>query len=226
MSENPHSGDLVSNVDISSLRCLGHNSGKIVLYQFKPKDVFMIDHHIRTTRGNILFARCWLLVEGKTERLVFERCASICGLDLTREGIYCVEYAQIGNPGTLIKFIKQLGIEWYIVADGDGQGDSYIKHAKKECGKDEKEHIHQLDYTFDVLLCMAGYGHHYQKYDNKPSSQASIKNADYWRDIVGRMNSRAKTDAAAAAIEEMRTKGVPEAIGQIITKSIHLARGD
>lgn len=231
-----HSGDLVSNVKMSSLRRLGRNGGKVAVFQidrgqFQPKDVLTIDYHIRTTRGNILFARCWLLVEGKTERLVFEQCARICGMDLTREGVYCIDYTQIGSPRMLIKFAKQMGIEWFIVADGDDAGGSYIKKANEElCGEDAEAHICQLDHVLDVLLCIEGYGHHYESAARiEPADQPPTKDAAYWNRVVGKMNDRLKTRTAALAVDEMHDTnglGVPEPIRQIIAKSIHLARGE
>ena len=92
-----HSGDLIANVPVHSLRCLRRKDDKIVIYQvdwdtFNTKEKTAIDHHIRTTRGNIFFAHCWLLIEGETERLVFDACASIYEIDLIHEGIYCIEY--------------------------------------------------------------------------------------------------------------------------------------
>ena len=154
-----HSGDLVSSTPLSSMRRLSRKDGRIIISQvdsntFDNNDNLTIDHHIKTTRGNILFARCWLLVEGKTERLVFEECARICMTDLAHKGVYCIEYAQIGSLLTLIKFAKQLGIEWFVVADGDDAGNSYVTKARKElAGEDEEVHICQLDHVFEVLLC-------------------------------------------------------------------------
>ena len=230
-----HSGDLVSNVDMFSLRRLSRNGGVVTVSQidqrqFRRKDMLTIDHHIRITRGNMLFARCWLLVEGKTERLVFEQCARICRMDLTREGVYCIDYTQIGSPRTLIKFAKQMGIEWFIVADGDDAGRSYVKKAEKEiCNEDADAHICQLDHIFDVLLCTEGYGHHYERAARIDSAnQPPAKDAVYWNGVVGKMNSRLKTHTATLAIDEMRGAsglGVPEQIRQIIIKSIHLAKG-
>ena len=162
-----HSGDLIANVAVTSLKFLRRRRGEIVVCQidgsaFKPKERLTIDHHIRNTRGNILFARCWLLVEGETERIVFERCAPICGTDLALNGVYCIEYAQAGVR-TLIKLAKQIGVEWLVVADGDNQGNKSVNSATRELnGEDAEAHIHQLDHTMEVVLCLEGYGSHYE----------------------------------------------------------------
>lgn len=228
-----HSGDLVSNVDLPNLRRLGRNNGRIVIYQvdqkqFEPKEIRNIEHHIKTTRGNILFARCWLLVEGKTDRMAFERCADVCGIDLVRNGVYCVEYAHIGSPRALIKFAKQLGIEWFIEADGDDAGASYVAKAEKELGgKDAESHIYKLDHILDVILCLEGYGHHYEDAHRKSPDHNADKDSDYWTNLISGMDN--KTPAAMSAIEEMCDAGeehIPKQIRQIIDKSVQLAKGE
>ncbi len=229
-----HSGDLVSNVKLSALRRLRRKDGEVTVHQvdwntFRPKDRNAIDHHIRLARGNILFARCWLLVEGKTESLVFERCAAICGVDLVHEGVYCVEYPHIGNPRTLIKFAKQIGIEWFIVADGDNAGNGYVQDAEDElCDEDKETRICQLEHTLDVVLCMEGYGHHYERAVHiNTSKQTLTKDASYWKGVVGK-KSQLKTATAALAVDEMCEVGknsIPEVIRRIIAKSVQLARG-
>ncbi|MCY4492073.1 MAG: DUF2813 domain-containing protein [Thaumarchaeota archaeon] len=229
-----HSGDLVSNVKLSSLRHLARRNGKILIHQidqtkFTSKDLCTLEHHIKTTRGNILFARCWLFVEGKVDRMAIEQCADACGINLIQHGVYCIEYVHISNPQILIRFAKQLGIEYLIVADGDDAGTSYIKKAKKEIdNKDAESHIYKLDNTLDVLFCLEGYGHHYQN-TSAESSDHNTKDVNYWKDLIYKMNSRNKTPAAIASIEEMYSAGkehFPKQIHHIIEKSIQLAKGE
>ncbi|MCY4491824.1 MAG: DUF2813 domain-containing protein [Thaumarchaeota archaeon] len=225
-----HSGDLVSNVKLSSLRHLARRNGKILIHQidqtkFTPKDVRNIEHHIKTTRGNILFARCWLLVEGKTDRMVFEHCADVCGVNLAQHGIYCIEYADMVKPQTLIKFAKQLGIEWFVVADGDKNGVSYVESAEKELDdKDIESHIYKFDITLDVMLCLEGFGHHYDGATTKSPDHDTDKDADYWKTVISKKN---KTSATMSIIDEICDAGkeyVPKQIRHIIEKSVQLAK--
>lgn len=227
-----HSGDLVSNVKLSSLRRLARRNGKILIHQidptkFTPKDLCTMEHHIKTTRGNILFARCWLLVEGKTDRMVFEQCADVCGIHLAQHGIYCIEYAHISSPQILIRFAKQLGIEWFVVADGDENGISYVEKAEKELDdKDTESHIYKLDNTLDVMLCLEGYGHHYGGASTKSPDHKTDKDADYWKTVISKKN---KTSATMSAIDEICDAGkkcVPKQIRHIIEKSVQLAKGE
>ena len=227
-----HSGDMIAGFPVEFLRFLRRKGGEIAVFQvdidrFDNKSLRSINYHIQNTRGNILFARCWLLVEGRTDRLVFEQCASVYKADLTLNGVYCLEYAQLGTPRMLIEFAKQIGIRCVIVADGDKKGADYIKSAKKSCNKDELTHIHQLEYTMDVVLCLAGYGHHYEN-NTRAKSTDGPKDAAYWKDVVDNIKN-GKPDVAESAIEEMRDAGdresIPAIIRNIIDESIRLAGG-
>jgi len=77
------------------------------------------NHHIRRSRGELLFARCWLLVEGQTEVWIYEAAAQTCNIDLHQAGILFVEFQQSGGVEMLVKVANSLGIEWYCVGDND-----------------------------------------------------------------------------------------------------------
>ena len=224
-----HSGDLVSKADVSSLRRLRRKGGQIALYQadsnaFSEDDIRKINYHIRSTRGNLLFARCWLLVEGETELIVFEGSALLCGADLRSKGVYCIPYRQLDHL-VLIKLADQLGIEWLVVADGDQQGDKTVKSSKKELGQRPEEwRVIQLDGTLDSLLCRNGYGQIYQKNRIHPQKQDG-RDPD-WDEVV--KDQRSKPATAGIVMEEMERRGaegVPERIRDIIRTAVELAEG-
>ena len=130
-----HSGDVVSGVPIGSLRRLHHKDGAISVNQvnegmFDDEEKRKIRSHILDARGNLFFARCWLLVEGESDRMIFERCAMACDYDIMRHGVYCIEYSQ-SNLSMLLKLANQLGIEWLVVVDRDSEGDKYVNYARE-----------------------------------------------------------------------------------------------
>ena len=224
-----HSGDLVSKAQISTLRRLHRKGGAIEIYQidkntFNQKETHRINYHISSARGNLLFARCWLLVEGETERLVFERCARILNTDLMQNAVYCVEYAQSGILQALIRFAKQLGIEWLVVADGDDGGNKAVVSAKKELDHEaEDRHICQLENMLDVLFCLNGYGSIYERGSGAIGPTRST-DPSYWKAVVKKQKSKPAT--AGLVMEEMERRsdaGVPAWIREIIDMSIKLA---
>ena len=61
-----HSGDLVADSPLKSLRRFRRRGGEITVHHLKDgiltsQEEQKINHHIRSTRGNLLFSRCWLL---------------------------------------------------------------------------------------------------------------------------------------------------------------------
>lgn len=217
-----HSGDLVSGVPIESLRRLRRAGSSIQVYrfnksEFEPPELGTISHYIQATRGNLFFARCWLLVEGVADRIVFDRCAAICGNNFNRAGVYCLEYSQIpGGLKTLIRLAEQFGIEWLLVADGDRAGDEYVKAAGERVDR-----ICQLEY-FDLehALCASGYGDIYLE---RPDDIGN-----YTRETWGQVKIKCKPYKAVIVtrrIAEAGPNAVPEWTRKITSRAVQLARG-
>ena len=231
-----HSGDLVASVPLTSLRRLRRKDGQINVYQIEgdtltDDEIQKLDYHVRSTRGNLLFARCWLLVEGETEILLFEECARICEWDLLLGGVCCLEFAHVGVE-RLIKLANQLGIEWILVADGDNAGASYVTSAKKQIeGRPEKRHLHKLAHgDIETFLCMEGYGSVYeakistQKENNVTAKKGTL---EYWRQVADAQMKNSKPRNAMAVIEQMRSRGVegvPYQFREIIKQALDLAK--
>ncbi len=133
-----HSGELLAAVPLSSVRRLARKAGKVELFQVKTgtltaDDERKIAYHVRAKRGNLLFAKSWLLVEGESEFWILPEAARLLGTDFELEGVCCVEFAQCGLP-TLIKLAIDLGIEWHVLADGDTAGIGYAATARTFLG--------------------------------------------------------------------------------------------
>ncbi|WP_373840433.1 DUF2813 domain-containing protein [Glaesserella sp.] len=90
------------------------------------EDLRKLSFHIHHNRGLALFSKTWILVEGETEVWILEELAKLLHLNLDMEGIRIVEFAQCGlRP--LIKYAKAMGIEWYVLTDGDDAGRRYAE---------------------------------------------------------------------------------------------------
>ncbi|OQW91332.1 MAG: hypothetical protein BWK79_17130, partial [Beggiatoa sp. IS2] len=233
-----HSGELVAGVPLTKLRRLRRKDGEIKVYQLTEdalteNELHKLDYHVRLTRGNLLFARCWLLVEGETEPTIFNECGRIMGRDLFVQGVCCVEYAQVGVE-KFIKLANQLGIEWLVVADKDDKGHDYIKSAKNQLeGRDEKIHLHQLEHgDMEVFFCMNDYGSIFennkspQKEKNNPiTADKKTEPLEYWKQVV-KVRDLTKPQTAFAIVEEIEKRGlagVPQQIQNIINQALLLA---
>jgi len=135
-----HSGDLLAAVPLKAIRRLGRRNGNVEVFRvldatLDARELRKVTYHIRAKRGALLFARCWLLVEGETEFTMLPELARALGQDFDLAGVCCVEFAQCGLK-PLIKTAQDLGIEWHLLADGDSAGKGYASTANDLRGKD------------------------------------------------------------------------------------------
>ena len=233
-----HSGELVAAFPLTSLRRFRRKNGAVAVHQISENgdlsedDLRKLNYHVHSTRGSLLFSRCWLLVEGESDWLVLSECAGILGYDLVSEGISLVTFAQAG-VGPFIKAANQLGIEWLVVADDDQAGNKSIRTSKQHIGqRPESEHIHRLEHgTLEEYLCMEDYGHIFEQ--NMSSQKINTVIADkgtpeYWKQVIEAQPQKSKPSNAVAVIEEMRNRGeegIPTQLRSIVECAIRIAEG-
>jgi putative ATP-dependent endonuclease of the OLD family len=75
--------------------------------------------HGRRVRGEIFFARRWILVEGVTEYLLVHALGNALNLPLDMHGIAVIDFQQSGNAGIYPALAEGFGIPWHMVTDGD-----------------------------------------------------------------------------------------------------------
>lgn len=232
-----HSGDLLASMPLKNIRRLRRVEGKITIHALQEgvlteDEINKLDYHIRSTRGSLFFSRCWLLVEGETETLLLSECGRLMGHDLYADGVSCVEFAQVGVE-KFIKLADQLGIEWFVLADGDSKGGKYADSARQHLGKrDENEHIKLLAYgSMEVFLCMEKFGNIYettvstQKMDKVTAKKNTV---EYWRQVVNSQQKNSKTRNALTVAEQIVLQGkdsIPKLLQDVIEQTRTLARG-
>lgn len=171
-----HSGDIISNVPFSKIRRIVGVSGESRVKAMSDlaldeKDKRFLRNYITYSRGELFFAKCWLIVEGETEQAFFENLLNRDGF-LDQKGIRVIQYTQM-NLDILLKLSTQIGMRWYLVADGDIKGQSYVSKAKTALshGSDEKLYIFQIpESTLEVNLMNSGFDTYYT---SKLSQQTS-----------------------------------------------------
>ena len=231
-----HSGDLLADVPLKNVRRLRRIRGKISVHgvdehAFSPEDIEKLNHKVRKTRGELLFSRCWLLVEGETEAVLLPECARAMGHDLHTEGVSVVEFSQIGVE-RLIRLADQLSIEWFALVDNDRQGGKYEASAKSELGtRNESSHIRRLDHgNMEIFLCMEGFGDIYeatisaQKESNITAGGGTL---EYWQQVVQAQKDKSKPRNSLVVAQKIIADGcgaVPELLADVIKRSRELAR--
>lgn len=73
----------------------------------------------RRVRGEIFFARQWLLVEGPCEYLLVRALGQALGYDLDQHGVAIVDFQNNGNAGVYPALADAFAIPWNMVTDGD-----------------------------------------------------------------------------------------------------------
>ncbi|WP_254921532.1 ATP-dependent nuclease [Nodularia sp. NIES-3585] len=232
-----HSRDLISSVELHSLRRLCRKDGVIKVFQLEPgvlteDELNKLNYCVRATRADLLLARCWLMVEGATEYIVFNESARILGIDLYAEGICCVEYAQ-SSPDALLKFANAMGIDWHFLADGDTEGINYLKKAEEHLmGRSKDMHLSKLeDENMEIFLCINDYGHVFEN-NISPQKRDRINcckgTKEYWQQVVkARTQIFTKTRAAITVMQEIENQGanaLPQQIKTIIENVRDIAR--
>jgi putative ATP-dependent endonuclease of OLD family len=173
-----NSGELLAAVPLRSIRRLQRRRERIRVFQPGRKltidEMRRIGYHIRVQRGDALFARCWLLIEGETEFWLLPEFARILGFDFVVEGIKSVEFAQCGVE-PLIKLAKNSGIEWHLLADGDEAGRVYTTSARRHIGRKQlSDRITQLaEPDMEHCLYENGYADIYSKVARVAGSETS-----------------------------------------------------
>lgn len=229
-----HSGDLLANVKLENIRRLSKVDGKVTPFwikdgTFNTKEIDNLEHHIRNTRGELLYSRCWVLVEGKSDVRILSDCSQALEYNLSAEGISFIEMSVIGEK-VVVKLANELGIEWLLVADGDSQGDNYKNSVKNHLNtRSLKERVFQLEHeNIELFLCMEGFGNLY-KGNISPQKKNIVlpenETVEYWASVIKAQPSNFKTRMATLVGEYIiQTRKVPEQLKDIINQSINLAR--
>jgi putative ATP-dependent endonuclease of OLD family len=231
-----HSGDLLARVPITAIRRFCRRDGGIKVCQLQPATLNnderrKIDFHIRNSRGELLFARCWLLVEGETEYWLFNEVADILGYDLDALGIRVVTYSA-GGLEPLIKVANDLGIDWYVLADGDQEGrKKYAKVATDQLPDEgvQGQIVLLCQNNIELFLCTSGYGYVFNRHISEQKRQditASQGDDGYWEQVLKARDNVPKPAVIREIADEIHGQGaeaVPQLLQDIILSVVHLA---
>jgi putative ATP-dependent endonuclease of OLD family len=228
------SGEFLSDVPLGVLRRLARRDGHIEAFRLHPgrldeESLRRVGYHVSAKRGTILFARCWLLVEGETEFWLIRELAHTLGYDLEAEGVRCVEFAQCG-VGPLARLANELGIAWHLVADGDESGVIFVKEAVRFLdGRPRRLHLTTLDRpNLEAHLWRHGFEHVYREAAGVgPAGSGDGDRISPRRIIERAVRRHSKPYLALTVAEECARRGpeaVPPLLASVIERSVELAR--
>lgn len=227
-----NSGELISLTPMEEVTRLVREPGRVAAYRLgpaglNPADSRKIAFHVRYNRPSALFARCWLLVEGETEVWILNQLARQCGFNFEAEGIKVIEFAQCGlRP--LLKFARQMGIEWHGMVDGDEAGKKYAATARDmaaRAGDREHDRLTALPAPdMEHFLYREGFSDVYHRVAGLPDKVPMPV-----RRIIHKAIQRSsKPDLAievALAAGQRGPEAMPPLLRQMFARVVWLARG-
>ncbi len=234
-----HSGDLLSEVPVRSVRRLVREANDVAQYSLKagtltPDEERKFNFHIRHARAELLFARCWILVEGETEVTLLSELSRILSLDLEHAGVRCVPFQHAGLE-VFLKVANDFGIRWCVVSDSDRQGASDQQKVQTHLkGANLMDVLHRMPKPdIEQYLCSCGFGGVYAAYlTTQTQQQVTVppSDPDYWQQVtraVRKAQGYSKPAAALQVVSQIRSgaANVPPILEQAMRAAIRLAEG-
>ncbi len=101
-------------------------------------EILALEDPVRRIRGEIFFARIWILCEGMTEYLLLHAFSTIFDYPLDVNGVSVIDFQNSGKPAsTFAALARALGFPWIMTCDGDPAGDGFVSSLKKREFTDE-----------------------------------------------------------------------------------------
>lgn len=85
------------------------------------EDEAELGFHCRRIRGEIFFARHWILVEGVTEYLLLHAMGKAFDWPLDEHGVAVIDFQQSGSAGIYPPLAEAFRIPWHMIVDGDAE---------------------------------------------------------------------------------------------------------
>jgi len=97
-----------------------------------------LETYAQRMRGEVFFAKRWLIVEGQADYLIVHAVAHAMDYDLDEHGVSVIDAQNNGNPATFAVLARALDIPWLAVFDGDKAGKDFVESIAKR-GFDDAE---------------------------------------------------------------------------------------
>jgi putative ATP-dependent endonuclease of OLD family len=221
---------LLAAAPLAVIRRLTRFGGTLRQWRVRPdalgsEELRKLSYHVRARRGEAMFARCWLLVEGETEFWMLPELARQCGYDLNLEGVAVVEFAQCGLA-PLIKLAREMGIEWHVLTDGDSTGRDYADEARRFAGGEADWRITRLrERDLENCFWRHGYEEVYLKAAGLHFAPGhKIAGHRVIRRAIKRHSKPYLAFEALAAVTRKDSSGVPGPLRHVVDICVQLAR--
>jgi putative ATP-dependent endonuclease of the OLD family len=102
-----------------------------------PQEEHQLSFLGRRIRGEIFFARRWVLVEGHSEFVLLHAIGRALEFPLDRHGISVIDFQNNGDAAIYPALATSFAIPWWMVTDGDAEAPKFRAHILKRGFTDE-----------------------------------------------------------------------------------------
>ncbi|MGB0383605.1 MAG: ATP-dependent nuclease [Ardenticatenaceae bacterium] len=157
-------------------------------------DLAELDTYAKRIRGEVLFARAWLLCEGQSEYLLLRYFSELLGQSFDQAGITVIDFQNNGSPGAFVGLARAFEVPWIMVCDNDDEGQRFVRQLQNRGLTDQeiKALVRPLpgDGTdFETFLVKNGFAEEYQAILNERAT-SSYPYAPEW--IIAKQNDGAQ----------------------------------
>ena len=104
------------------------------------EEVSKLETFAKRIRGEVLFARAWLLCEGQTEYLLIKYFAELMNKPLDQYGVTVIDYQNNGSSWIFVTLSHIYEIPCIMLTDSDNAGKGHIKEVENRGLTDEEMH--------------------------------------------------------------------------------------
>jgi putative ATP-dependent endonuclease of OLD family len=90
-----------------------------------------LERFTKRIRGEIYFARAWLLCEGPSEFVLLRYFAELLGTPLDEKGVSVIDFQNNGAPAPFVKLARAFEIPWMLTCDNDQAGQAFLEAVSK-----------------------------------------------------------------------------------------------
>jgi len=177
------------------------------------KDLADLDTYAKRIRGEVLFARAWLLCEGQNEYLLLRYFAELLGKPLDQSGVTVIDFQNNGSPGAFVGLARAFEIPWIMVCDNDRAGKEFIKQVKSRGLTDGEiselvRPLPEKDMDLEMFLVKNGFISEYKEILAKRNVSLTKQQGEVGFDdeIVSKIKTD-NIDFTIALIEKLRVAG-------------------
>lgn len=93
-------------------------------------DLTALETYAKRIRGEVLFARAWLLCEGPSEYLLLRYFADLLGTPLDQAGVTVIDFQNNGSPGAFVGLACVFEIPWLMLCDHDSAREGFVRQVR------------------------------------------------------------------------------------------------